>query len=104
MTTPLVITGFEPSGGASLFSQGWSLWQQQVFNKLPAGSDAFATYQDASIPALFGIDFFPVMNVGQYYDQFKSKATVLYIGIWRNPPSNFGTGIDYVRIITVSKS
>lgn len=101
---PQVITGFEPSGGQSLFSQGWRLTAQQVFNKDPAGTDAVATYQDAQIISLTGIDLWPAMTVGQLYSVFAGKGLrVYYISLWRNPPAILGTGVDYFRAITVSK-
>jgi hypothetical protein len=101
---PLVVTGYEPSGGQSIFSQGWRLTSEKVFNKGVAGTLTNAAYKDASIPSLTGIDLWPVLSINSLYGQIASKALVYYISLWRNPPAILGTGIDYFRVISVQKS
>ena len=101
---PLIITGYEPSGGKSLFSQGWRMTAQKVYNKDPGETPAIATYQDANIPSITGIDLWPVVTIDQIYGHISSSARVYYISLWRNPPAILGTGIDYFRAITLSKA
>ena len=104
MASPIVVTGYEPSGGSSLFNSGWSLIAQQVFNKDPAGTSAQASYQDAQIVSVLGLDLWPQISIQGLYQQVAAKYRVYYISLWRNPPSLLGTGIDYFRAITVQKA
>lgn len=104
MASPIIPTQFDPSGGSSFFNQGWRLIAQQVFNKDPAGTPAQASYQDAQIVSLLGLDLWPQLSIGGLYAQLAPHARVYYISFWRNPPSILGTGIDYFRAITVQKA
>ena len=105
MASPIIVTGFEPTGGGSLFNQGWGLIDQKVFNKDPAGTSAAASYQDAWVPSVpvFGFDLWPQITIDGLYGQIQSKFRVYYISLWRNPPTLVGV-LDYFRAITVQQA
>ena len=101
---PLVVTGYEPSGGSSLFNQGWRLINQKVYNKGVAGTLTQASFQDAWVPSIppIGFDLWPQVTIDGLYGQIAKKFLVYYISLYRNPPTAVGV-LDYFRAITVQK-
>lgn len=87
MPAPQVVTGLEPSGGASIFAQGWVMYDDKVFGQLPSGTAATAESQQYNNIQTLG-NVWGMESIDFIYQAAQQAAyEVVYISRWWNPPT-----------------
>lgn len=104
MASPQLTTGLEPSGGSSIFAQGWQFVADQVFNKGAQGTAIhFVGPVYANGAQVAGFNLWGNISVAQVAQQLAKTVKVYYVSVWHNPPTALAVaGEDSYAAIAVT--